>query len=142
MMNASSIPAELVTAYSKANYRVFHQTPFVLKIGQRNTDLVEVHQKYDCTSSTFITAYNPYSQVSSKAENEHAQSQLALRLKENSIKTIEGFGEDGEGQWPGEPSFLALGVYLDAAKAFGVEFHQNAIVWISKDAIPQLILLR
>ena len=53
-----------------------------------------------------------------------------------------GFGEDGEGLWPGEPSFLALGVSLDTAKSLGVEFHQNAIVWASEDATPQLILLR
>jgi hypothetical protein len=142
MMNPSSIPSELVTAYIDANYRVFDQTPFVLKVGKRNIDLMEVHRKYNCTSSTFITGCNPYSQVSSEAQNVHAQSSLALKLTEISIKVIEGFGEDRGGLWPGEPSFLALGVSLDTAKSLGVEFHQNAIVWASEDTTPQLILLR
>jgi hypothetical protein len=142
MMNPSSIPSGLVTAYIDANYRVFDQTPFVLKVGKRNVDLMQVHRKHECTSSTFITGCNPYSQIASEVQNVQAQSSLALKLTEISIKVIEGFGEDRDGLWPAEPSFLALGVSLDASKSLGLEFHQNAIIWASEDATPQLILLR
>ena len=142
MMNPSSIPSGLVTAYIDANYRVFDQTPFVLKVGKRNVDLMEVHRKHECTSSTFITGCNPYSQIASEVQNVQAQSSLALKLTEISIKVIEGFGEDRDGLWPAEPSFLALGVSLDVSKSLGLEFHQNAIIWASEDATPQLVLLR
>ena len=54
----------------------------------------------------------------------------------------EGMGEHPSGQWPGEPSFLILGLPLDAAKQLGARHEQNAIVWCGTDAVPQLILLR
>ena len=47
-----------------------------------------------------------------------------------------------ETQYPGEKSFLVFGTELSLAKELGNQFHQNAILWINNDAIPQLILLK
>ena len=80
--------------------------------------------------------------MASKVENVAAQSRLESKLRERSIPFIAGVGEDSAGIWPGEPSVLVLGITLDAAKSFGMDFHQNAIVWVSEDVTPQLILLR
>jgi hypothetical protein len=70
-----------------------------------------------------------------------ALKQLQEELGSRSTPFIDGIGEDVTGQWPGEPSVLALGLSLDTAKNYGVQFEQNAIVWAGTDACPQLILL-
>ena len=44
-------------------------------------------------------------------------------------------------QWPGEDSFLVLGISLEAVKTLGRRFGQNAVLWCDATAIPQLILL-
>ncbi len=51
-------------------------------------------------------------------------------------------GQHPSNSWAGEESFLVFGVSLEAAKALGRRFEQNAIVWSAADAVPQLILLR
>ena len=55
---------------------------------------------------------------------------------------IEGAGADPTGAWPPENSYFALGADLDAARAIGLRYRQDAVVWAGLDAVPQLILLR
>jgi hypothetical protein len=55
---------------------------------------------------------------------------------------IDGESSDSIGTWPGEKSFLVLGLDLETAIRLGREFRQNALVWADEDAIPRLILLR
>jgi hypothetical protein len=55
---------------------------------------------------------------------------------------IDGDGADPSGQWPAERSYLAFGIDADAARELGRRFQQDAVIWIGKDAIPQLLLLR
>ena len=141
-MTGSLISMETINAYKAANYRVFSDDPFILKIGQPSADLHRLSKKYGCDSSVFITACNPYSQIVSEADNTSAQDQLASYLIEESLSSIKGQGEGDTDAWPGEESFLVFGISLTSAKSMGVHFMQNAIVWNSNDSIPQLILLR
>lgn len=55
---------------------------------------------------------------------------------------IESLNTDPSEIWPAEKSFFVLSLDLNASKSLGRQFNQNAIVWISNDAIPRLILLR
>ena len=57
-------------------------------------------------------------------------------------RVFAGAGRDLAGTWPEESSFVVLGLDLDAARALGREFSQNAIVWAGNDAVPRLVLLR
>ena len=141
-LTVSTISLENITGYRAAIYRVFGEIPFVLKIGQPSEPLRNLYGKYRCASSAFITGWNPYSVAASDVENVAAQSRLESKLRERSIPFIAGVGEDSAGIWPGEQSILVLGITLDVAISFGVDFHQNAIVWVSEDVTPQLILLR
>jgi len=141
-MTASAIPEETIAAYTATSYRVNQREPFALKIGEASGPLRKLYEDYGCLSAAFITACNPYSMAVSADENAAAQSRLEGKLKAASIPFIAGNGEDPSGQWSGETSVLAFGLSLDAAKSFGVEFLQNAIVWAGDDAIPKLILLR
>ena len=77
--------------------------------------------------------------------NRAGNANLASRLRQlarHEERIIEGTGFDPRGTWPEERSFLVLGLDLEASRALGREFKQNAIVWSGSDAIPRLILLR
>jgi hypothetical protein len=63
-------------------------------------------------------------------------------LSASGLAFVEGVGNDPSNIWPGERSFLVLGLVPEAAKSLGAQFGQNAIVWSGADAIPRLILLR
>jgi hypothetical protein len=140
-MNRPPISSETISAYKATNYRVFSPVPFVLKIGRSSEPLRLLYNEYGCSSCAFITAYNPYSIETPNSENVEAQSRLEDKLREKSFPITAGLGEDSAGVWPGEPSLLVLGITLDEAKSIGIEFGQNAIVWVQEDATPQLILI-
>ena len=141
-MTVSLISEDLVSAYRAANYRVFCDEQFVLKIDQRSQKLIALHRAHKCDCSAFITAFNPFSAPTSPAENEEAQQLLEKQLSERSLQFIKGAGEDSAGKWPSENSALVLGVSLEIAKAIVVEFLHNAIIWSAADGTPKLILLR
>ena len=89
-----------------------------------------------------MTAWNPYSIVSSHEDNQRSQEALLRKLSLEGFTTLSAFGVDSSGDWPGETSVLAPGLDLERTKSLGNEFAQNAVLWIGDDAVPQLILLR
>ena len=141
-MDNTQVSPALIAAYNATRYRVFADETFDLKIGQGSANLSNLYQKYGCLSALIITAWNPYSAATSKANNMAAQGRLELKLLAWPVTFIPATGQDAEMKWPGEESILALGFSLDVAKNLGVEFRQNAIVWSGQDAIPKLIMIR
>ncbi len=89
-----------------------------------------------------MTACNPFSQRLSDATNAARQESVESELSRLGLAFLPGVGKHPAGKWPGEASFLVFGLTLDAAKALGNRFDQNAIIWSGTDAVPQLILLR
>ena len=141
-VSKSAIPLETIAAYRATHYRVIDQIPFVLKIGRPSQHLQRLFREYDLHSAAFLTAWNPFSHPTSEADNRAAQARLENDIFQNSLPVIAGEGVDPTGEWPGEPSVLALGLSLEAASSLGVQYQQNAIVWADQDIKPQLILLR
>jgi hypothetical protein len=142
MNTQSSINASTIRAYEETEYRVFGDKPMTLRIGVRNGLLDDLHRAHDVDCSAFITAANPHGALNSDADNDRRQATLADALKSVNVKFISGTGQHPSGHWPGEPSFLVLGMALETAKIIGVQHQQNAVVWCGDDAVPQLILLR
>lgn len=138
----SSLASNLIAAYNATRYRIFTDTSFNMRIGQRSSHLLKLYKKYNCLSATLITAWNPYSVITSESDNTTAQLRLETVLSERSVPFISAIGEDPEMEWSGEESVLALNLDLNTAKELGIEFQQNAVVWSGQDAIPQLVLLR
>lgn len=93
-------------------------------------------------SSAFVTACNPYGQLSGSRENDLRQLSLTQELSSGGFPYLEGIGVHPDGGWPGEASYLILGPGLQSARSFGVRYRQNAILWTGCDGIPGLILLR
>lgn len=139
---ATVIAPDTLFAYLQTDYRVDGEVPFTLRIGQPCPALSTLHKTHKVQCSAFITACNPLSEPVSDAENAARQDALAQELKRRSLAFLPGVGQHPSSQWPGEPSYLVLGLSLEAAKALGSRLEQNAIVWSGADAVPQLILLR
>ena len=137
----SEIPQATLTAYLETDYRVFGDSPFILRMGKASTPLMELFQQHGISCAAFITACNPFSHKLDDAANAAKQTELENELTQRGLNFVEGEGRHPSSEWV-EPSYLVLGLSLDEAKALGVRFEQNALVWCGADAIPELILLR
>jgi len=113
-----------------------------LQIGIANVQLQDCYSTCQVQCAAYITAWNPYSEATDLDQNRRLQSLLAVELKTMNLHFFEGIGQHSSGTWPGEESFLVLGLKLNEAISLGNKYRQNAIVWCDRDAIPKLILLR
>ena len=138
----SSIPSTTLSAYQETDYCVFHESPFVLRIGIASESLLALYRQFKTDCAAFITACNPHSQPLEDAANENRQMKLAQELNKRGLKYLNGEGKHPNGNWPAEKSFLVLGIALEQAQALGQQFEQNAVVWCGADAVPAVVLLR
>jgi len=137
----SVIPPEIIQAYLQTEYHVHGNPPLTLRIGEPNAGLAALHAAAGVDCSAFITAWNPLSQRLPDTENAARQDALAAELRRRGLGYLEGRGQHPVDAW-GEASFLVPGLDLQAARALGSAYGQNALVWSGADAVPQLILLR
>lgn len=138
----SSIDAATVLAYRQTEYRVCGDSGAVLKVGVRSAQLARLHAAHQTDCSSFITACNPLGAVLDESVNAQRQQALAAQLSRRSLVALPGVGQHPWNGWPGEPSYLVLGLSRQAAQELGRQFAQNALIWSGADAVPELILLR
>jgi hypothetical protein len=75
-------------------------------------------------------------------DNAQRNKQLETELNRRGLSYLTGVDQHASNEWPGEASFLVLGVSPDVAKELGQTYEQNAVVWSDADAIARLWLLR
>ena len=141
------IPPDTLRAYRETHYKVYRDdTPadlaFTLEIDVVCDDLIKVYAHHEVDCSAYLTACNPYSRQCDERHNADRQRELRAEIERRGLRCLSGVGQHPSNQWPGEDSFLVLGLSLEDAKALGTQFEQNAIVWCGVDAKPKLILLR
>ncbi|ATX77092.1 DUF3293 domain-containing protein [Reinekea forsetii] len=141
-MTGTVTDAQMIQAYEETEYRVLGESPFVLKIGQANSDLLRLYRQQSVSTSVFITAWNPFSHAYDDTHNNKFNLDLAHDLVALELNFIDGIGQHPSGDWPGEDSFLVFGTTIDSAKLLGVTYRQNAIIWSDSDGVPQLVLLQ
>ena len=142
MFQDSVIAQSSIQAYLNTNYHVHGAMPLTLNIGVANAGLAALHKTHSVESSAYVTACNPYSQAQDDSANDAQQAVLARELQQNGLTYINGIGQHPTNGWPGEQSFLVLGLSLEDVKILGARHGQNAIVWCGPDAVPELVLLR
>jgi hypothetical protein len=143
MSKTTQIHPDKLRAYEATDYRLGHtDQDIVLTILKRSERLATLFALYGVNCGAFLTAYNPQGSIQSDAANAEGHAELANKLKELGVQAIEGSGSEEGTEWPAEKSYFALGLALELAKAIGIQFDQDAIVWVGPDAVPQLILLR
>jgi len=113
----------------------------VLRVDIASQGLRALHRRYGVDCSCFITACNPFSQPLDEQTNLRRQEALAAELRRRSLAFLPGAGRHSSNDWPPEPSFLVLGLALEASKNLGRHYEQNAIVWAGADVVPRLITL-
>ena len=134
------ISKELMRAYEDADYFVFAEPEFVLKIGEPSARLDDLLESENSNTAAFITAANPRSERKSPAENAQALALLDQVIAAAGYPWRAGEGREPDGSWR-EPSRLVLGIYRENAAALGRLFGQNAIVFIEKGKAPELMVL-
>lgn len=143
MSETSQIHPDKVRAYMATDYRLGHtDQDIVLTISKHSERLATLFAGNGVNCGAFLTAYNPQGTILSDAANAQGHAELASKLQELGLQAIEGSGSEEGTEWPAEKSYFALGLALEPAKAIGIHFDQDAIVWVGPDAVPQLILLR
>lgn len=141
-MFTSSLDPDLIQAYQETDYRVDSTTPFIMKVGMASQPLRQLYTHYRSDCAAYITACNHFGRSLSDAENTARQAAFSSELTGRGLEFISGVGLDSKGEWPGEASFLVMGLSLEATRALASKYEQNAVVWCGKDAVVQLVLLQ
>ena len=142
-MSETLIAVDKIRAYLATDYRLGHtDQDIVLNICERSDCLAALFAYTGFNCGAFLTAYNPQGSIQSDVGNACGHAELASKLQELGLQAIEGSASEEGTKWPAEKSFFALGLALEPAKEIGLHFHQDAIVWVSAESLPQLILLR
>jgi hypothetical protein len=131
---AHSISPELVKAYCEADY-VIHiaDRDIVLRVGKANLELAGLMRGYEVATAAYLTAFNPFSAVSSSQENELNQSALIADIYSLGRKYALGEGRDVANLWASEASVLAMGISFESAELLAERYKQNAFLWISNE---------
>ncbi|WP_349606875.1 DUF3293 domain-containing protein [Cupriavidus sp. DF5525] len=142
MFSASAIPLDTIEAYRETHYHVGEDPLATLKVGEFCSALLVLHRAAEVDCSAFISACNPFSEQLDDAANAQRHAALEQGLRQRGFTILAGVGQHPSNGWPGEASFLVLGLSSSEARQLGVEYCQNAIVWAGADAVPELVLLR
>ncbi len=142
MAIASVIPAETLSAYSETNFIVYAEQVFILRVGEYCPVLINLYKAHKIETCLFITAHNPYGQALNESVNLKRNIDLATELEDKALKYYPAEGKHPTGDWPGEASYLVLGLSIEESCELGKKYEQNAIIWCDSDCVPQLVLLR
>ena len=138
----SNIKQELLDSYTEANYHVYANPSFILKIGQSSKELRKLLTHLNVEFAAFITAFNPYSNELELFENRLRNKKLEGKIQSLALYYIKGDGRCGDSGEVGEESFLVFGLSKKQAIKLGTESQQNAIVVCETNATPSLLLLK
>lgn len=138
----STLPERLLQAYLDTDYTAL--TPrgeLTLRIGVLCPELDALLEACGAQEWVYITAYNPASKRRSEQVNESAQQELLAQLELEGGPVFSGMALSELGDWPPEPSLLALGVNRARAEEIGRRFGQNAVVVGGRGQAPELLQL-
>jgi hypothetical protein len=126
--------------YQNAQYVVLSSPSIEFSIGQRSTPLDQLLTEYQQSTACFITACNPWGKDLGKDMNHAKMAQLEKDLIKTGLPYLMAFGRNSEGTWK-EESFLIIGIDKQEASQLGRQYEQNAIIWVVKEQVPELIWL-
>ena len=136
-----SLRPDLLAAYQKALYVVLGAPDLVIRIGEPNDELDDLLEADGEETAAFLTAANPGGELQGKTENDLSCAALHQALADAGYICYLGEGRDPEGDWPAEPSVLALGISRHEAMVIGRSYEQNAVVFIEQGKAPELVVL-
>jgi hypothetical protein len=135
------IRPDLLAAYKNALYVVFGAPDLVLRIGEANEVLDALMDEEGAESAAYLTAANPGGELQDKRANDLSCAALHQILADAGYACYLGEGRDPEGDWPAEPSVLAVGISRREAEVIGRSYEQVAIVFIERGKAAELVVL-
>lgn len=136
-----ALPPDLEKSYRQALYVVFGAPDLVLRIGEQNATLDEILDEEGAESAAYLTAANPGGVLQDERSNALSAAALHQVLADAGYTCYLGEGRDPSGEWPAEPSVLAVGISRHEAEVIGRSYEQNAIVFIEQGKAPELVEL-
>lgn len=130
---------DLIKAYKETSFIVY-KPMLTIKVDEVNEELNRLLKRNSTVDWAYITAWNPYSELTNDTINEENNNLLRNDLIKYKLFEGEGIGSDKS--WQPEKSFLILGIPLDEAILIGKKYRQNAIVVGKLNEPPQLIWIR
>lgn len=137
------ISPTLLAAYRATDYAI--QRPegeLIVRVGAHDPELTAFQEAKSARSGAYLTAWNPYSQISTPEANAAANNLLEASIAHAGLEYLPCLGRDPTGQWPAEPGFWILGGDRRWLCRLGRQFRQNAMVFVGPSARPRLICLR
>lgn len=126
--------------YKKTTYRVYVNNDIFIDlfIDKVNLDIISLLDKYNSNNAIFITAYNPFSKILTKKENEKRLNNLVDEIKSLGLTFFYGDGIGFDSSWEPEKSLLVLDVKANLIDYLLDKYQQNAIVIVDKSGLPAL----
>jgi hypothetical protein len=131
----------LIAAYRATDYVLFvgDGNDVTLNIGKHNQDFDRVLDRRQATTAVVVTAYNPRSVVLSEAENGARHAALTALLDARGHDYALGEGRDPTGHWKPELECVVFGIPVALGLELARSFEQNAIVFVAKGGVPELV---
>ena len=126
----------LLQAYHQTNY---HFGDTLVNIDKTCSKAASLLQPFTPAGGVFITAWNPLGEELTFEDNEKANQTLKAELLKQGLNIIDGYGESKDGKWR-EDSFFAYPIDKKASLKLCSTFQQNAVVYVSSDGLPELLL--
>ncbi len=128
--------SQLEIAYQKTNYVFSAPNVIRLNIGKPNPLIDRLFNQLNCSTGGFISACNPESKKTTPEKNRIAN----FKLEELLIGKVYfyGVGIDPDTEWK-EESFMVLGIDKTELIELGRTFKQNAVVYVEKGHVPELV---
>jgi len=140
-MFETQLDASKIRAYRATDYRIDHHM-LTLAVGLRSEQIHRLFETKGVICAAHLTANNPRGTKQTDAENDASHKLLAAKLASIGVDALEGSGSEAGSDWPSEKSFLALGLNREDTMNLGLHLQQDAVVWVGKTCVPELILLR
>lgn len=129
-MSSGAPNKALADAYLDTDFAVFGPAPHVFRIGKDEAAAAAWMRRLGAASATIATAWNPFSDQRSNAENMGMQGQFRRELDAQGLRYLDAEGRASSGDWPAEPSFCIFDVAEEQADAWMSDYRQNAVVRI------------
>jgi hypothetical protein len=136
----------LIEAYRVTDYVLFvgdGPSPsgrnVTLNIDRRNPEFDTVLDGRGATTAVVVTAYNPRSIVLAEAENRARHAQLTALLEARGHAYALGEGRDPTGHWKAELECVVFGIPVEVGLEIARRFEQNAIVFVTRGGVPELV---
>ena len=130
----------LLQAYNNTHYTT--ASGITLLIGKSNVELDTFMHTKGFQEAIYMTAWNPFSQALTATENASRNQQLLYELEKRALSfhIEKGVGQDPTGDWPGEESFLVLGMDKDLGYKLALKYEQNAFVYYPRNGVAELVI--